>query len=56
MQVHTAKMIRHQRTDKCNRDTEMRLWRWDMEMAQRAGEMKFSMYDREDYPLVEGVT
>ena len=27
-----------------------------MEMAQRAGEMKFSMYDREDYPLVEGVT
>ena len=31
------------------------LWR-DVELAQRAGEMKFSLYDREGDPLVEGVT
>ena len=27
-----------------------------MDISQRAGETKFSLYDREDYPLISGVT
>ena len=27
-----------------------------MDLAQRAGGMKFSTYDRKEYPLLEGVT
>ena len=52
MHMHAAKMIRHLWTDRCNWLTEMRMYRRDAEIEQRAGEMKFSFYDKEDYPLV----
>ena len=56
MHMYASKMIRYQWKDKCNRATEMRLWRRDVGIAQRAGDTKFSIYDREDDSLVEGVT
>ena len=34
----------------------MRLWIRDVGLSNRVGEMKVSMYGREDYTLVEGVT
>ena len=32
----------------------MRLWRQDGDMAQRVGDMKFILYDKEYYTLVKG--
>ena len=55
--MHTpmAKILWYQWMDRCNWATDMRLqWR-DLDMAQKTGEMNFSMYYREDDPLVEGV-
>ena len=34
----------------------MRLWKKEVDLFQRAGEMEFSLYDKEDDTLVEGVT
>ena len=47
---------RHQWMARRNREMEMQLqWR-DIEMAQRAGEMEFILYGREEKPLVQGVS
>ena len=56
MNVNAAKMIRNKMTDRCNQATEMRLQRQGVELTQRAGEIKLSLYNREEDPLVEGVT
>ena len=53
MQIHVERMILHHRTDRCNRTMEMRLQRRDVEISQREGDMKFSLYVREYYPLTE---
>ena len=50
--MHAEKLIWHQKTDKCDRSTEMLLWRRDVEISQRAGEMNFRLYNREYDPLV----
>ena len=55
MHMPMAKLIWHQRTDRRNQETDMRLWRQDVDLSQRAGDMKFSLHVREEYPLVEGV-
>ena len=55
MHMHAEKMTRHQRTYRCNRATEMQLWKRDMEISQREGEMKFRFHNREDDPLSKGV-
>ena len=55
MHMHAEKLIFHQRTDRCKRATEMRRQRHDVELVQRAGEMKFSIYGRDDKPLIEGM-
>ena len=56
MNVHTENITYHQRLDRCNQMMEMRLRTWDVELSQRAGEMRFSMYAREYGPQVEGST
>ena len=53
--MHMVKMIRNQRTDRCNWVMEIWMQRHNMEISQRAGEMKFSLCDREGNPLLEGV-
>ena len=53
--MHADNLIQHQRTDRCNRAMDMRLQIGDVELDQRSGEMKFSLYDRYYDPLVEGV-
>ena len=40
----------------CNWATDMILRGWDVELVQRAGDMKFSLYGRQDDSLLEGVT
>ena len=42
----------HQKTDRCNQATEIRMQRRNAEISQRAGDTKFSLYDRDDDPLV----
>ena len=56
MQTQATKMIHHQWTDRCNREMEIQLQMRDVKIAPMAGEMKSRLYDREDDPLVEGVT
>ena len=56
MYIHAASLIKNQSTDRCIRSTDIRLRRRDVEIAQREGDMKFSFYEREYYPLIEGVT
>ena len=56
MHMRAAKLIKHHRTDRCNRETEMQLWMRDVEKSQGEGEMHFSLYGMEDYPLIEGAT
>ena len=50
--MHAKNMIRHQRASRCTWVTDMRLRRRDLDIAERAGEMKFSVYYKEDDPLV----
>ena len=56
MHMHAKRMIRKQRIDRFNQAPEMRMQRRDVEISQRSGEMKFTLYDRGDYTLIEGVT
>ena len=56
MHMHMARLSRHHRTYRCSRVIEMRLRRFDVEISQRSGEMKFEYYDREYDPLIEGLT
>ena len=46
-------MIRHKSTERCNHATEIRLWRRDLDLVQRVGEMNFILYDSEEDSLVE---
>ena len=55
MHVQKANIIRHQRTGRYNRVIEMILQRRYVEPSQREKEINLSLYDREDYPLVEVV-
>ena len=56
MHMHMARFSRHHRTYRCSRVIEMRLRRFDVEISQRSGEMKFKLNDREYDPLIEGLT
>ena len=56
MHMHAENMIQHQYTGMCNWAMDMRLWRRNVYISQRVGEMKCSFYYREVNPLVEGVT
>ena len=38
-----ARIFKHKQTDECNKATERRLWRRDLEMSARCGEMEFSI-------------
>ena len=55
MNMQAIRLIMHQRKNKCNWVTEMRLRRRGVEIYKRPGEMKFGLYDREDDPLIAGV-
>ena len=50
-----ARLIKYKRTERFNKAMEMRLrWR-DVDMAERCGDMEFSVYRREGGALVERV-
>ena len=51
-----ARIFKHRHMDNCNKATERRLWRRDMEMSARCGEMEFSMEGGEGGDRVEVVT
>ena len=55
MNTEEAQTENHRMMDRCEKATEMRL-RWiDSEMAERCGEMDFSLYGMEGDALVEGL-
>ena len=54
MNMHAEMLIKHHRTYRCNQETGVMLWRRDVEIAQISGEMNVSLYNRKDYPLIEG--
>ena len=54
--MSAARIIRHQRTDRCNWATEMQLQRRNVEIAHKEGETKFILYDREEDKFIEWVT
>ena len=43
MHIPSARVFKHRQTDKCNKMTERRLRRRDMEMVERCSEMEFSL-------------
>ena len=55
--MHTPedRLFNHSQTDKCNKETDRRLGRRYMEMAERCGDMEFSLYVDEWENMVEGV-
>ena len=55
--MHTPadRLFNHSQTDKCNKETDRRLGRRYMEMAERCGDMEFSLYVDEWEKMVEGV-
>ena len=55
--MHTPadRLFNHSQTDKCNKETDRRLGRRYMEMAERCDKMEFSLYVEEGKNMVEGV-
>ena len=43
MHMPAANIFKHRKTDKCNKATERRIEQRDVEMAERCGEMEFSL-------------
>ena len=43
MHIPEARLFKHRQMDKCSKTKERRLWRRDVEMAARCGEMEFSL-------------
>ena len=43
MHMPAARIFNHRQSDKCNKATERRLQRRDVEMEARCGEMEFSL-------------
>ena len=43
MHIPAAELFKHMQLDKCNKATEIRLRRRDVDMAERCGEMEFSL-------------
>ena len=52
--ILAARLWRHKRMASCYRAMDMRLRQRDLEMAERLGEMEFSLYGREGVALMEG--
>ena len=55
MHMLAAKLFKHKQADKCNNATEKRLRRRDVEMAERCGDIEFSLEGREVDDRVEVV-
>ena len=51
--MYSSMLVKHGQTDKCNKSTDRRLRRIDVEMAARCDDMDFSMYREEN--MVEGL-
>ena len=56
MHMPVARIFKHRKSDKCHKATERRLRRRDMEMAERCGEMDFSLEGGEGEERVDNVT
>ena len=50
-----AQRMKHRRTTRCEKATEMRLRVRDVEMVDRCGDTKLCLYGREGDTLVEGL-
>ena len=53
MNIHVDMLCKHRKMDKCNKVTERRLRRRDVDMAKRCDDMEFSLYGEEVDNLVE---
>ena len=51
-----AQLIKHRRAVICHKDMDMWIRRRDVEMAERCGEMEFSLYGRDGGALAERVS
>ena len=56
MHMQASRLFKHRQSDKCNKSTEIRLQLRDVEMAERCGEMEFSLKGYEGDDRVENVT
>ena len=50
-----GRLIRHSRTVRCDRNTEMRWRRWDVAIASKCSEATFSLIGEDEAELIEGV-
>ena len=48
--------MKHRRADRCEKTTEIRIRKRDVDMAERCADMEFILYGREGDALVEGVS
>ena len=55
MHMPAANIFKHRKTDKCNKATERRTEQRDVEMAERCGEMEFSLEGGEGDERVENM-
>ena len=53
--MQAGRLFKHWQSDKCNKLTERRLQRRDADMAERCGEMEFSLDGEEGNERVENV-
>ena len=56
MHIQAASLFKHRKSDKFHKSTDRRIQRRDVEMSERFGEMKFSLYGEEGDERVENVT
>ena len=53
--MQAARLFKHRHLDKCHKSTERRIWRRDVEMAARCGEMEFDLDREEGDKILENV-
>ena len=48
MHMQGARLFKNQQSDKCHKSTERRLWRRDVEIAERCRKMEFNIDEEEE--------
>ena len=56
MHMQAVRLFKHWQSEKCNKLTERRIRRRDVEMAARCGEMEFNLDGEEGEDRVENIT
>ena len=55
MHMQASRIFKHRHLDKCHKLTERQIWRRDVEMVARCGEMEFNLDREEGDERVENV-